>query len=84
VINNPNSIFIINGKYVNFNINITEAHFDSVKYIENNKSNILCSSLIKGICSNKIYFGSGNHNIIILVTDKVGNSVQKSINFNIN
>ena len=71
------------GKYAYFNLTIDESNFDTVEYKENYDSRwkTLCSSLKNNVCYKKLYFKTGNHNIIVRVLDEAGNSYSKEINF---
>ena len=85
ITNSP--IYNVSGKYVTFNLNINEANFDKVTYIDNSllrpswKS--LCTSLKNGMCQKKITFSKGTHNIDVKVSDKAGNQVIQRIIFDI-
>ena len=85
VTNSP--IYTINGKYVTFKLNITEANFDKVVYMDNSllrpswKS--LCSSLKNNVCEKKITFGRGTHNVDVKVLDDAGNEWNQIISFDI-
>ncbi|MFA4953375.1 MAG: thrombospondin type 3 repeat-containing protein [Candidatus Pacearchaeota archaeon] len=73
------------GRYAYFNLTINELNFDAVEYIDNSDSRprwkILCPTLKNNICYKKVYFKTGNHNVIIRVLDEAGNSYIKEINF---
>jgi hypothetical protein len=79
VINNNPHFYEVNGKYVYFNISITEDNFDKILYRDNDARNprwqTLCSRLKNGICEVKKTFSEGIHNVDIQVNDKAGNSV---------
>ncbi len=85
VINNPTSIITVNGKYVYFNMNITELNFKAVSYQDNSdgKWKKMCSSLKDGVCTKKVSFKTGNHILDIKVDDKAGNSAANQLEFNI-
>ena len=73
--------------YIVFNMRILNENkqsFDRVEYIDNSAPitvwKPLCTSLSSGnICSKKLYFKSGNHNIIVRVKDKAGNSDEEGV-----
>ena len=75
----------INGRYVTFNMSITEQNFDSVEYIDNSASRprwaTLCSRLKNNLCIVRKTFAYGSHNIDIQVTDKAGNAVAFPVSF---
>ena len=81
IINNPGSMYIKNGKYVYFSININEPNLDEVSYIDNSASNPrwtkICTKLKNGLCEKKITLKSGTHEIEIMVSDKAGNSISQ-------
>jgi hypothetical protein len=83
IINNPDSMYTQNGKNIFFSIDITEPNLESVSYIDNSakkpKFTKLCSSLKNGICTKKVSFSIGNHDLDIQVIDSAGNSVTKSL-----
>lgn len=86
VINNPSNMFTKQGRYILFNISITEQNLLGVYYAENLtnlKWQKICSSLNDGLCKKKVTFSKGNHNIIIQVLDKSGNYVNKQASFSI-
>ena len=86
-INNPTSLFRIDGKYVYFKLNITEKNLDSITYIDNAdripRAKKLCSanSVKNGMCEKKVSFKEGNHNVDIQAIDKAGNMVAQNIVF---
>lgn len=76
--------YSINKNYVAFNISINESNFDKILYKEDTRPKTLCSTLLKNrFCLKKIFFRTGQHNITILVSDKAGNSAEKSALFSI-
>ncbi len=92
VINNPASFWKQgegrNQKYIYFNMSITEKNFDEVVYsYEDSRGKIrekkICSKLKNGWCYKKESFREGNYNLTIAVRDKAGNSIGKSISFNV-
>jgi hypothetical protein len=78
-------IYDMNGKYVTFSLDITEANFDEVMFIDNLDSKPkwkkLCSKLGEGICSKKVSFKDGNHEIDLQIFDEAGNSIGTSVSF---
>lgn len=77
----------VSARKVKFDINITEANFAGVKYVDLNDrpfSKVLCFSLSKGMCSQALTFSNGDHNLIVTISDKAGNFVNKNVNFTIN
>jgi len=86
VINNPDSFFEVDGRYVYFSINITEKNLDEVgyNYIDDRgrlKEKRLCSKLKGGICEKKISFRDGTYNLTVYVLDEAGNSMGIGIEF---
>ena len=83
VINSIN--YTINGKNVEFLIDITEVNFDEVSYIDLLDSRArwkkACSRLTNGVCKKRISFKQGNHQVSIQASDEFGNSVAQSVNF---
>ena len=83
VINNIN--YTINGKNVEFLIDITELNLDEVSYIDLLDSRArwkkACSRLTNGVCKKRISFKQGNHQVSIQASDEFGNSVAQSVNF---
>ena len=87
VFNNLGSMIKVNGKYVYFNMSVTEPNLLSVSYYDNSNSRPrwvkLCSSLKNGYCAKKVSFSVGNHIVDINAIDKAGNSASTSVEFNI-
>jgi hypothetical protein len=76
VVNNPNSFYTVNGRYVTFNMSITEDNFYKVTYVNNSNPvavKTLCTSLKNGLCQKKVSFIKGNYTLSVQVTDKAGN-----------
>lgn len=72
----------ISGKYITFNLSISELNFNKIDYSDNNrKFALLCSSLRNNYCTKRIYFSPGSYNITIRVLDDAGNSAQKKVSF---
>jgi len=85
IINNPNSMHTIDGKYVYFEIDVTELNLDEVGYIDNldpkGRERRLCSKLDNGICEKKITFKDGPHDVTVYVIDEAGNQVGETVQF---
>jgi hypothetical protein len=75
----------IEGKSVTFTLNVTEAFFDSLNYIDNLEANpkekTLCTKLVEGLCIKKISLSEGEHDITIIARDEAGNSANTSVFF---
>lgn len=86
VINNKD-LFSIDGRYVYFNLDITEENFEEVTYMDLDDSNPrekrLCSRLKDGICEKRVRFSVGNHELTIQVYDEAGNSIGVPAGFTI-
>lgn len=86
-INNPATLYTISGRYVLFNVSITEQNFDSITYTDFSEATprekSLCTRLKNGNCEKKQSFKAGNHNVTIQVTDAAGNTVAQGIGFTI-
>lgn len=84
---NNEEVYQIEGRYINFLLDITEANFKDIQYIDYSLSSprwqSLCTSLREGFCSKRKSFALGNHVLDIKVTDKAGNKIIKSIEFDI-
>ena len=84
VINNPDSFVQKSGRYIYFDIDITETNFDEAtySYIDNRgrlKEKRICSSLKNGRCIRKVTFNDEYDYQKIKVLDEAGNSVEKEI-----
>ncbi len=70
--------YTIDGKRVEFIVNVDEINFEEINYIDSSDNNPrekrLCSSLKNNSCKKKVSFSSGNHSIDIIVRDKAGNT----------
>jgi hypothetical protein len=79
VINSLN--YTIKGTAVKFALNITEKNLYKVEYADfgdagDGRTRTMCSSLSKGnLCNKQLGFKRGDHEVVIYVTDKVGNMV---------
>lgn len=87
VINNHETMYYVDGKYVYFNIDIDELNFDEVSYYDYSdrrpKWKKLCSRLRDGICEKKKSFNRGFHVLDLQITDEAGNAISERIEFNI-
>ena len=85
VTNSP--IYLVNGKYVTFKLNITEANFDKVVYMDNTLTRpswkSLCTSLKNGVCEKKLTFGRGSHVVDVKILDDAGNEFIQRISFDV-
>lgn len=77
--------FNISKTYVAFNITISDVNLDKVIYYDNGdtRQKILCSSMRTGKCYKRVSFKKGDHDVLLQVTDKAGNFVEKQISFSI-
>ena len=77
-----NISYSISGNYVNFVLAVDEVNLYKILYSENEKrQSVLCSSLKNGICSRKISFSQGYHEVNFEIIDRAGNVFSKLINF---
>lgn len=88
VINNLDSFWTQNGKYIYFNMSITENNFDEANYnyVDSRgrvKEVKLCSALKNNLCTVKKTFTRGHYDLTINVLDDAGNSIGVPINFNV-
>jgi len=88
VVNNPSSFYSINGRYINFNIDITENNFYKVTFVDQKDPRLtertLCTRLVLGDCIKKQVFTRGEHLLSIQVTDKAGQSTSLNVDlFNV-
>lgn len=85
LINNKGNLANQIGKYVFFNIDITELNIDEVGYVDSfdEKSKKLCSKLKNGYCTKKVLFKSGYHELTIQAIDKAGNYDYDSFVFDV-
>jgi len=88
VINNPNSFYEVNGRYVYFSINITEENLDEVTYMyiddrDREKERRLCTRLRDGFCEKRVSFIDGEYDLTIKVIDDAGNSIGVPASFEI-
>lgn len=76
VINNPNSFYNIDGKYLYYYLDITELNLDEVGYYNNNDPKLrekrICSRLKDGKCEGKISLREGLYELTFYVDDKAG------------
>ena len=83
-INNPSTMFSINGNYGIFNISISEKNILGVYYNEKTSKDqihTLCTNLKDGICYKKVLFSKGDHDIMVFAIDKSGNYAYKEFIF---
>ncbi|PIN91154.1 hypothetical protein COU57_01775, partial [Candidatus Pacearchaeota archaeon CG10_big_fil_rev_8_21_14_0_10_32_14] len=71
------------GKYIYFNLNITEQNLEEATYFYNDsrgkeKSSSICSRLDKGMCNKKVSL-KGKTFQKVMVTDKAGNFIERVI-----
>lgn len=88
VINNPDSLYKINGKDTNLKIDITEKNLEEVSIYDNLDSKPkwkkICSKLNNGLCEKKLSLKKGVHIIDIKVLDQAGNELVKRVTLDIN
>ena len=81
VINELN--YSVDGRRVEFTMNITEQNFDVVEYIDNSDSRPrwkrLCSRLSNGICESRLSLREGSHDIDVQVFDDAGNIAGQNV-----
>ena len=88
VINNLGNFWSKSGKYVYFNLNITEKNFDEASYSYfdsrgKERERKICSKLKDGFCAKRFTFTEGHYDLTIKVTDKAGNSVGVPVSFDV-
>lgn len=75
----------IDGKFVDFLINLTEQYFDELDYIDHDDSKTkltkMCSQLVDGACHKKVSFKDGPHNLTLYAFDQVNNSATYDVSF---
>jgi hypothetical protein len=79
-----NISYFISGNYVNFVLNVDEANLYKIIYSQDGKKSLLCSSLKNGVCSRKISFRDGYHEVNFEIIDKAGNVASKLLSFQVN
>jgi hypothetical protein len=88
VLNNPSSFYKVNGRYVEFNLSITEANFYKATSLNTLNSraipSTLCTRLTNGYCYKKLSLTKGAYSLSIQIFDKAGHSIAVPANFNIN
>lgn len=86
-VNNPGSFYTIDGRYLLFNINITEENFYKATFVDNNdirlRERTLCTRLIDGLCVKRQSFMRGDYSLTIQIYDKAGHSIGIPANFEI-
>jgi len=75
-------------RYIYFNFDVTEENLDKIVYIYTDsrdriRERRLCSRLKDGICKTKKTFRTGNHVLDIQIIDKAGNSIERTIEFDV-
>lgn len=85
ILNNPESYHNQSGRYITFNMSITEENLYKVDYIDYQDSypvyRTLCSRLNEeDRCVLKRYFRAGAHNFDVRIRDKAGNTITTSFN----
>lgn len=87
IVNNPSSFFKVNGRYVDFNISITEDNFYRATFMKTNDprafQSTLCTRLVSGRCVKHQSFIKGNYSLSIQITDEAGHSIALPANFKI-
>lgn len=87
VVNNPSSFFKVNGRYVDFNISITEPNFYKATFIRTTDPRViqttLCTRLVNGRCTKHQSFSKGDYSLSIQITDKAGHSIALPASFSI-
>ena len=87
VVNNQNSFYSVNGKFVFFSLSITENNFDEVtfSYTDTSGRNIerkICSRLNNaGYCERNISFRPGSYNLTVNIIDQASNKLALPANF---
>jgi len=87
VLNNPDDFWHKQGRYIYFDMGITEENFDEVNLIYTDsrgreRETRLCSRLKDGRCEKKRSIRDTDHDFKILILDEAGNSLQKDLIFN--
>jgi hypothetical protein len=92
ILNNLNSFFEQGkgryGKYVYFNLNITEDNLAEVSYKdlndERSREKILCRRLNKDVCEGRERFRNGEYNLSLIIRDEAENvKIVEGINFKV-
>jgi hypothetical protein len=88
VVNNPSSFYkIVNNRYVEFNISITEDNLYKVTSLNMNSLRptqiTMCSRLTNDYCYKKQAFTKGDYELSIQITDKAGHSIAIPAKFTI-
>ena len=75
----------VNGKNVNFRIELNESHPDRIAYKDNSENSPswknLCSGMKSNVCEKKVSFNDGAHDVSLKITDLAGNSIQRNVSF---
>ncbi len=72
--------------YATFNISITEKNFDKIVYYDNGETRqrILCSGTLRNnLCTKRLSFRKGSHNVEFVASDKAGNTARRTVQFEI-
>lgn len=85
VINSVSAVPERVGGYVKLSVNMVEKNLDKVYYYDNGdiKGKVLCVILKNGLCSNRLSFRAGGHNLRIVAYDKAGNSAETTTSFRV-
>jgi hypothetical protein len=86
LLNNPDDFWWQDGRYIYFNLNISELNFEEVvySYVDSRgrlKEKRLCSRLRGGICEKRKSFSSGAHDLTVRILDEAGNFIEKDVGF---
>src|SRR3989338_1035092 len=85
VLNNIN--YTIVRTSVTFTFNVTENNFDVIEYMDNSDSRptwrTMCSRLSNEICTKRITFREGEHDLSIQIADEAGNIVAENAVFTV-
>jgi len=77
--------FSIDGKSANFVIDVNEQNPDKLTYIDSSgpkaKEKTLCSGMQVNTCSKKVPFNDGEHDVVLIASDKAGHSTNISVQF---
>lgn len=75
----------VDSRFATFNLEIDEANFDRVTYIDTNENRPrernLCTRLVGDVCEKRVNFRDGTHNVLITIYDEAGNDVSFETNF---
>ncbi len=75
----------VDGKLVNFHVELNEANPDKVVFIDNLDSRPkwqnLCTGMKTETCNKKVSFKDGNHEVTLRAVDLAGNYIERNISF---